>query len=249
MLGTGYSARKANRLAEVGVPERAYAEMRRLLEDYLQRLPPQHGRFVAVVTGEERLREALSQRVTLQQVLDVMEQRWPYTGQRMALVKQIALAVGTAELHDALSVIGIRHGLARPTPAQPPSQGSDRSTVAEPSLSTQPSLSTPCAPPARLETPAAVDMEQRRDIVIRTLSTLTRSQWRDLAYELSLTVGRVEELERVSASSSEAVRRMLDEYFNTPGLHRGDQIGTLMRAIRRLNLNMTADRLEHALDW
>ena len=255
MPSTGYAIRKANRSSEVGAPERAYTEMRRELEHHLQRVPPQTGRFVAVVASEERLREALTQRATIQQVLDVMEQRWPYTAQRMALVLQIAGAVGTEELHSILYNIQARHGLVRPAPAPAPplvpAPPSDPSSVdVQPSLSTAPSLPPPrYSPPARLGAVAVGSVEEQRETAIRNLSSLTRGQWHDLAYELSLTVGCVEDLERASGSGRESVRRMLTEYFNTPRLHRGDQFGTLIRAVRGLNLNMTADRLEESLGW
>ena len=243
-----YASRKASRQAAAGASERAYTEMRRELELHLQSSPPQNGRFVAVVTDEERLREALCQRASPQQVLDVMEQRWPHPAQRIHLVKQIAAAVGTDRLRDALRNIETRYGLAVPAPARP---AEPSSVSVQPSLSTQPSLPPPSLPPpAPLAHPPEDTTTARRDIAVRYLSPrLTRSQWRSLASVLGMPIGFLDDVNRESSSNREAVERVLEKYFSTRRLHCGDQIGTLVRALRELHLNMTADELTDEMRW
>ncbi|KAF0312974.1 hypothetical protein FJT64_016407 [Amphibalanus amphitrite] len=255
MPGAGYipyATRKANRLRTPGLPECAYVEMRRELEQHLQRSPPQSARFVAVVTAEERLREALVQRASSQQLLDVMERRWPHAAQRIHLVKQIAGVVDPGHagrpgsLQAALSSIEMRYGLATRAPAPP---ADPPSLVVEPSLSTAPSLPPPCPPPGLLNRGQSRE-ETLRHVAIRFLAArLTRSNWRSLASVLGMPIGIMDDLDRAASSTNDAVRQMLTKYFETPRLHCGDQIKTLMGALRELHLNMTADELALEMEW
>ena len=256
-----YASLRARRQTAAGTYGQAYAEMRAELERHLQHMPPQVDRFVAIVTSEVRLQEALSQGALLHDVLNVMEQRYPHPGQRIHVLRQIANVAGTAQLQAALNNIAVHHGIQPAIPVEPSSMSAQPSlstqysypAAHQPSLSIRQSLPQPLYHPSAQREPMPVDdptVVARRNEAIRFLSTcLDRSQNRNLALELGLSIGLLGDLDRTCDSTREAIVRMLTEYFSAPRLHRGDQIQTLVRALRDISLNMTADQLVNRMAW
>ncbi|XP_037093104.1 uncharacterized protein LOC119112904 [Pollicipes pollicipes] len=228
MLKMGsYAARRARRPANP-----VYVARRAGLEQHW----PDGGLPWEMVANEPRLWEAMRQAMPEQQ-LNMLECRIPWTVERLRV-----LEAATRRASPSLPQL--------PEPS---------SLEVEPSLSTQPPtmhqppsrapVQGPRASPRPAGAPAAGDVERYRPVIQNLASNLGSSHSRELAYELGLPIGTVDGLKESSRSVSEFTRSVVVRFLSSPCLHREDPMDKLLTALRRMNLNMTADNLSDLMDF